>query len=194
MHFVNKILKESSKEVFVVLSSAMVSLFIYFVYEVSFLQMVVFYSIQTLILIPVGLIRLFRFDWLQGMIKVFWLLVILYVFLETFKGRWGSPSLDLVYFGEEYLAITAIYLLLGIISAFYVQKVSSAFELSFLNSVILRRIGILLLSAYIGLIFKELGSVTLAVIFFITIQTVLELFVLYQNLQFRKVSYQNMIR
>lgn len=193
MEYVNKILRQSGKEVSFILSSAVVSLVIYFVYEISFLQMVVLYTIQTLLLIPVSIIRSFRFDWLQAMINVFWPLVILIIILNIFKGRWDFLNFDWFYIGEEYLVINTIYLIIAIISAFYVQKVTSTFELSFLNSLILRRIGILLLSSYIGLIFIELSLVILAVVFFIIFQTIFELYILYQSLQFRKASYQNVI-
>ena len=193
MELVNKLLKEKSKEVSAVLLSAIISLVIYFVYDISIVQLFILYSIQTLILIPMSVIRSLRFSLFQGLIEVFWWVVLLIVFLRIAKAEFGYISYDWISVGNEYFVIIPLYVVLGCISALYGQKVISALELSFLNSLIFRRTGILLLSLIIGLAIMKFTTVTVAVVFFILLQTIFELFILYQSLQFRTAAQQHVL-
>jgi hypothetical protein len=186
MEFINRLLRERNVEVFAVLSSVTVSLVIYFVYNISFLEMFILFSIQTLVLIPINLIRTYRFNWLQGLIEIFSWSVLLFILFQIVSALWESISFDWVDIGKEYYVIIPAYLITGILSSLYIQKVPvSKLELSFLNSLLLRRVGILLFSAFIGLALIKLRLETLAVLCFIVIKAIFEMFILYQSLQFR---------
>lgn len=191
MEFAGKLFKEKSSGVLAILLSAITSVVIYFVYDVSTAQLFILYCIQTLVLIPISLIRSFRFSLFRGLVEMFWWAVLLIVSLQIIKAGVGYISLDLILVGKEYVVIILLYLVLGSMSAVYGHKVISALELSFLNSLIFRRAGILFLSVFIGIVLMKFSPVTFAVISFILVQAVFELFILYQSLQFRTSSLRN---
>lgn len=191
MEFLNKLIKDRGREVLAVMLSAEISLLIYFFYDVSIVDLFLLYYIQTLILIPVNVIRAFRFDLLRGLIDLFagWPLLLV-VCAGVVKSAIKYFGYDEIVIGEEYLLMGSVYLILGVIAALYGKKVNSVFKLDFLKSIIFRRTGIMLLSLLVSSFLVNFTSVTFAIVFFIIIQTIFELFILYQSLQFHKTSYQ----
>ncbi len=170
-----------------VVLSALLSLLLYLFYEISIVNLFLLYYLQTIILIPIHIIRAFRFDFAHGLMDLIltWpLMLLIFVFIvESAITYFGYNRITM---GEEYLLLGAFYVILGIFGVLYGKKVSSAFELSFLKSIVYRRTGIILLSFLMSSALMSFGFLNLSIIFFIIFQCVFELFILYHSIQIRR--------